>query len=145
MLGFVVHPSLSNKVMMLVGLVCQGFIITFAYPAILKDVVLAVDDFTRRHPTAFGPQGAYSFAIGRLQHNPSAINAKFCLLPGCNHAMDSLGVVLGSMYGGLIRELAGWQAMCLFMAAQGFVTLLLVLMSTREPLVEQRENEDLGA
>lgn len=92
-LGFVAHDSLTQKVLLCALLVGIGAGITLAFPPLMAEIAYVVADKERRRPGAFGRKGgayAQAYALFNMAY--------------------AAGCLVGPIWGGMVRERAGWGA-----------------------------------
>ena len=90
-------------------LVAIGLSFSIVLPAMNSAVSHAVSEIEAQNPGVFGTIGAYAQAYG------------------LSHAGLGVGMVLGPVGAGLIKEYAGWMAMSFIMAGFSLFGMMLVL------------------
>ena len=88
------HPGIRQIVLLCALLAVLDLALTTAMVPLMAEVTFSVLAQEKRHPGAFGERGAYAQAYGIWN----------CAFAG--------GVLIGPLWGGFVRDRAGWSTMC---------------------------------
>lgn len=88
------HPGIRQIVFLCALLALLGLALTTAMVPLMAEITYSVSAQEKRHPGVFGERGAYAQAYGIWN----------CAFAG--------GVLIGPLWGGFVRDKAGWSTMC---------------------------------
>lgn len=88
------HPGIRQIVFLCALLALLGLALTTAMVPLIAEITYSVSAEEKRHPGVFGERGAYAQAYGIWN----------CAFAG--------GALIGPLWGGFVRDKAGWSTMC---------------------------------
>ena len=95
LLRLVDHNTLQQKVVLCILLAFFGLSLTIGFPAVMAEITYIVELKERRAPEgSYGKNGAYAQAYALFNMSYAA------------------GCLVGPIWGGLVKEHAGWNTMC---------------------------------
>jgi MFS family permease len=118
-----VHFTVNHLWLLVPVLMATGTSFSIAMPALNARVSHLVTEIERRNPSVFGDGGAYGQAYG------------------LTHMGLGVGLVLGPVGCGLLKEWAGWMTMSFVMAGVSVLGMVVVLLGRAEEILERRQEE----
>lgn len=100
------HPGIRQIVFLCALLALLGLALTTAMVPLMAEITYSVSAQEKRHPGVFRERGAYAQAYGIWN----------CAFAG--------GVLIGPLWGGFVRDRAGWSTMCWSLGALSAVCVV---------------------
>lgn len=119
------HSGIRQIVFLCALLAMLGLTLTTAMVPLMAEITFSVLGQDKRNPGAFGERGAYAQAYGLWS----------CAFAG--------GVLIGPLWGGFVRDMAGWSTMCWSLGVLSAVCVVPAALWTGgwilDPTTEQAE------
>ncbi|KAI9888535.1 MAG: hypothetical protein M1814_006835 [Vezdaea aestivalis] len=93
LLRLVTHSGVQQVVLLCVFLAFIGLALTSVFPPVMAEFAADVDEMDKKHPSIFGPKGAYAQSYGLL------------------NVAYAAGIMIGPIWSGFVEQRAGWGTM----------------------------------
>lgn len=121
------HSGLRQIVFLCALLALLGLALTTAMVPLMAEITYSVSAQEKRHPGVFGERGAYAQAYGIWN----------CAFAG--------GVLIGPLWGGFVRDRAGWSTMCWSLGVLSAVCVVPAALWTGGWIFDRTKRQDRHA
>lgn len=121
------HSGIRQIVLLCALLALLGLALTTAMVPLMAEITFSVSAQEKRNPGAFGEQGVYAQAYGLWS----------CAFAG--------GILIGPLWGGLIRDRAGWSTMCWSLGVLSAVCVVPAALWTGGWILDVAKEQDTHA
>lgn len=121
------HPGIRQIVFLCALLALLGLVLTTGMVPLTAEIIYSVSVEEKRHPGVFGERGAYAQAYG---------------IWNCAFAA---GALIGMLWGGFVRDKAGWSTMCWSLGVLSAVCVVPAALWTGGWIFDRTKRQDSHA